>query len=200
MLASYGIIFYLLKLAMREILKFFFIIIIFFQCFHGMISQTYSRTFAGLTAVPRNIPNGTTWISLQYNLIRIIDDSSFNYADFSSVTTLVLYDNSIEIISKCAFAGFTSLKTLLLSNNQLRELELNCRNLPNLSRLDLQFNLLVAMPAFYGNCSVLDTLELSFNDIDQIISEDFENITNVNSIKLGSNDVINFPSFHGSKI
>ena len=96
---------------MGKIFKFFTVIIIFFQPFHGMISQTYSRMFGGLTAVLRDIPNGTTWISLQYNLIRTIDDSSFNYADFSSVTTLVLYDNSIEIISKDAFAGFTSLKS-----------------------------------------------------------------------------------------
>ena len=185
---------------MGEIFKFFSIIIIFFQCFQGMISQTYSRMFGGLTAVPRDIPDGTTWISLQYNLIRIIDDSSFYYADFSSVTTLVLYDNSIEIISKGAFAGFANLKRLLLSNNRLRELELDCNDLPNLSELDLQSNLLVAMPAFHGNCSSLEILELSFNNIDQIISEDFENITNVNSIKLGSNDVISFPSFHGSNI
>ena len=178
----------------------FLVIIILCQCFHGMISQSYSRTFGGLSAVPRNIPDGTTWINLQFNSIRTIDESSFNYADFSSVTNLILSENAIEIISKDAFVGFTSLQKLLLGNNLLRELEVNCRDLPNLSELEIRQNLLVAMPAFHGNCSSLGTLELSFNNIDKIISEDFENITNINSIKMRSNGLINFPSFHGSNI
>ena len=183
-----------------ETLKFYSLIIIFSQCFYGTVCQIYSRNFAGLTTVPRNIPDGSTWISLQFNLITTIDDSSFNYADFSSVTTLILYDNQIESISKAAFAGFTSLRTLLLSNNRLRELDLDCRDLPNLSELQLHNNLLAVMPAFHGNCSSLESLELSFNDIYEITSKDFENITNVNSIKLKSNGIINFQSFHGLSI
>ena len=159
---------------MGKIFKCFSVVIILFQCFHGMISHSYHRTFGGLSTVPRNIPNGTTWINLQYNSIRTVDESSFNYADFSSVTTLILSENRIEIISKDAFAGFTSLKKLQLISNLLRELEVNCRYLPNLSELEIRYNLLVAMPAFHGNCSSLETLDLSYNNIDKIISEDFE--------------------------
>ena len=185
---------------MGEITKFFLIIVIFLQCFRGLFSQTYRNSNVGLTVVPTDIPDGTRRIELHYNDIRIINDSSFSFIDVSVVTDLYLYNNKIESISKGAFTGFTSLESLYLSNNKLSELELNCNDLPNLNRLDLQYNLLIAVPAFYGSCSSLETLLLSYNDIDKTTVNDFENITYIRSITLKSNKLEDFQSFHGSAI
>ena len=125
---------------MAEIVKLFLLIIIPLQCFRGMVSQTYRNSSAGLTTVPTDIPDGTTKIALHYNDIRTIEDSSFSYFDGSIVTELLLFGNKIENISKNAFVGFKSLESLDLGNNKLRELELNCNDVPNLNRLDLENN------------------------------------------------------------
>ena len=185
---------------MGEIAKLFLLIIIPLQCFRGKVSQTYRNSSAGLTAVPTDIPDGTTKIALHFNDIRTIEDSSFSYIDVSIITELVLFVNKIENISKDAFVGFTSLETLLLSSNKLRELDINCNDLPNLNRLDLENNLLTAMPDFYGSCSSLQYLILSNNKIDRTTANDFENITYIRAITLKSNKLVNFQSFHGSNI
>ena len=185
---------------MGKMAKLFLIIVVLLQCFCGLVSQTYRNSNAGLKAVPTDIPDGTRRIELYSNDIRIINDSSFSFVDVSEVTDLYLFNNKIENISKGAFAGFTSLESLYLSNNQLSALELNCNDLPNLNTLDLKHNLLTAVPGFYGICSSLVTLSLSYNEIDKTTANDFEKITYIRSITLTSNKLENFQSFHGSDI
>ena len=81
----------------------------------------YYKIASGLTAIPDTIPQEAKKIDISSNEITIIPENAFaNYLDCSC---LYMNNNSISRIESGAFFGLGKLKSLLLWNNVLTELD-----------------------------------------------------------------------------
>ena len=155
----------------------------------AVIYYGYSQ---GLTSIPTDIASNTFRIDIRNNHIQNIDDSSFSFTTFTALEEIYLYNNEIESISRGAFTGLTKVTTLGLTNNKIQELELSANDLPLLDELKLENNEMTTMPVFHGSFSVLKTIFLNINKISTISSENFENITGLETIYISSNELAAF--------
>ncbi len=80
----------------------------------------------------------------------------------------------------------TNLKTLLLNNNQIKEIPPFLGALQNLEVLDLDSNLIRSLPSEIGSLKKLKRLDISNNEIDQVPAS-FENLQNLETLYLQFN-------------
>lgn len=94
------------------------------------------------------------------------------------------YNRLREFIVPC---DFPALKTLNLSNNRITHVAVEPTQLPQLTELNVSFNMLSALPANLAAClPALRTLRANSNKIDNISASMFENME---IIDLGNNDI-----------
>ena len=157
-------------------------------------NHIYDGSDQGHTSVPTDIPSGMSYIYLKNNNISYINDESFDetYTDFSTVDQLDLDVNQIETVSERAFKGFPSVKTIFMYNNKLEYILFMEEDIPQLEFLYLEDNHLTQIPKFYGFFQSLRILYLTANSISHACGEDFENITNIDTIDLSRNCLITF--------
>ena len=172
------------------------LILIILQYFGGLSSQTFYGNYKGYEYVPTNIPDGITDLHLYGNKITELNDTSFNYSDFSRVRRAKIESNRIRNITKRAFEKFASLETLELSHNKLTTFEMTSHYYPNLATLEIISNKLSTLPKFNGYFGKLRYLYLNSNNIKYVYAQDFENITNLYYLNLYRNGLLAFESFY----
>ena len=159
-----------------------------------MSCDRYDGSYEGYTSVPTDIPSGMKYIYLDDNDISHINDESFDETstDFSTVEELHLDYNLIESVSERAFEGFQSLTEIHLHSTEIEYIVFKEDDIPQLEYLNLELNQLAQIPTFHGFFQSLTTLYLTENSISHIGAEDFENITNIDSLYLGDNYLVIF--------
>ena len=136
------------------------VMIIMIQNFVPLSFQSYDGSNKNLDSIPEDIPTGSTEIKLDRNNIGETTDGSFGDSKFSQVLTVTLKSNVITSVSRRAFAGFSSLRVLILESNKLEELEILASDLPSIRELSLRSNSLKEMPQFTGIFNSLKLLDL----------------------------------------
>ena len=127
---------------------------------------------SGLTEVPDSLPEQTDWLLLSGNNISSLSlKNTANNETIYHLSKLDLYDNNIGNISSEMVDNFiesNSLMYLDISNNQLRSLPENIRNITSLKTLKLSGNI------FECSCENFWMKEWLLNETG--IVKDFENI------------------------
>jgi len=102
------------------------------------------------------------------------------------ITTLDLSRKGLTRLPDDIFDGFSNLKTLYLSDNQLTELPDSIGNLTKLERLSLVMNQLTELPEWIGNLTNLIKLELNINQLTEL-PDSIGNLTNLERLYLDGN-------------
>ena len=170
------------------------ILIVIITLFKYINSNNYLKDAEGYTTIPNDIGNGITYISISFNPISHIGDDSFDETstDFSTVLHLRLEKNRIETFSERALLGFDELSVLRLNGNRIHNVVFNVEIIPKLEQLEIKNNRLNQLPTFYGIFTSLKRLYLSENLILRIRGNDFQNITNIQELRLSNNRLISF--------
>lgn len=110
--------------------------------------------------------------------------------DFPLVSSLILSKNNITTISPDAFLHLPDLKTLDLSENAISDLPINILYpLSKLTEINLSKNLLTVLRSGQFNESVINVINLSGNDIQEIETNTFQDLLFIHTIDLGSNSI-----------
>lgn len=106
-----------------------------------------------------------------------------------SLNSLVLRNNSINMLEPSTFQGLINLKTLDLSRNQLRAMPSDAlESCYRLIHLDLSRNCIEEIDnSSFSTLIHLETLDLSWNSISFIASNTFQNLVQLNSLNLSNN-------------
>ncbi|CAH1253777.1 IGFALS [Branchiostoma lanceolatum] len=175
----------------------------------------------GLTSIPDNIPNTTTYLDLDDNAIQTMKNSAFidlpnlsylegndittfdsgTFSGLSSLSILDLHNNDIVTIASGAFGGLGNLWTLNLDDNNVDNIDNGTFiGLSRLRNLYLRNNGIsnIINGAFKG-LSRLYVLFLSNNTITNINSDIFTGLFNIQHLNLDFNPIanINGSSFSG---
>ncbi|XP_078807226.1 leucine-rich repeat-containing protein 3B-like [Oryzias latipes] len=120
----------------------------------------------GFAHVPRGIPHGT-WL-------------------------LELGGNNLSVISSRAFAGLWSLRVLVLTNSNIRDIQPQAFfSLSFLEKLDLSWNQLATLPVdFSASLSALKELRLEHNDLRYISGYSLEFLDNMEKLDLSHNRLV----------
>ena len=138
-------------------------------------------------------------LSLSQNIIKILDINSFGYGVSSELIRLDMSYNGLRQIDSNAFNSFNrTLKELLLQNNELNSYNLKfVQHLPNLSELNLDFNLINQLDNFMFTKSVsLESLTLQGNSIqfDDDSKFVFQGLANLQRLNLARNNIKYLPN------
>ena len=98
----------------------------------------------------------------------------------------------ITTVIRRAFAGFSSLRVLILESNKLKQLEILASDLQSTVELSLKSNSLDKVTQFTGSFNSLKLLNLAKNEITHVNSKAFENIQKTERLDLTSNKVVEF--------
>ena len=172
--------------------KSIFVVIFIFMQINCNFCDSYKGENKGYVSVPTDIGNNVRIIDLDRNNISYINDGSFNETstDFSNVRSIYLSENRIEKITERAFKGFHKLKYFRLNNNRPRNMTLIEEDIPKLVSLLVEENQLTELPKFCGFFRSFIQLYVRGNFISHVGGDDFENITNVDSIYLSNNRLL----------
>ena len=132
--------------------------------------------------------HGVREVRLQHNTFTNIPESLSFFGD--TLTTVSLAHN--QLVGESYFAGeeldLTALKELNLSANRITSLvPLTARlRAPNLEKLDVSYNRIVALPALRDAFPSLTVLQISNNHLEQL---EFESIEGLKSVDANNNDI-----------
>ncbi|KAJ3587211.1 hypothetical protein NHX12_010809 [Muraenolepis orangiensis] len=117
----------------------------------------------GLTEIPANLPEGTSEIRLEQNLIKTVPAGAFTA--YKKLKRMVLYGNKITELPKGLFDGLVSLQLLLLNANKINCLRVNTfQDLQNLNLLSLYDNKLQSISkGLFTPLRSIKTLHLAQN-------------------------------------
>ena len=181
---------------MKTINEYMLLILIVLLNFGPAFNQVFRGINQNYKWIPTDIPDGIVDLRIYSNNILEINDTSFNYSNFSLVKYANLRYNGIRSISRNAFARFTRLVTLNLDSNRLTHFEIVSTYMPDLETVKICCNQLSAVPKFDGVFGNLKTLYLGNNNIRYVYAQDFQNITNLVYLFMQSNNMIAFESFY----
>ncbi|XP_078423973.1 amphoterin-induced protein 2-like [Cetorhinus maximus] len=123
-----------------------------------------------LTAVPRTLHKVVTSLDVSYNSISILG-SNWAPAILDRLKTLILNHNSIDFLSRGAFAPTPQLRYLDLSSNKLRKLD----------------------DSSFQGLNSLETLLLYNNQVTQVSAGAFEGLYKLRKLYLSQNLISHFP-------
>ncbi|NXC41831.1 LRC66 protein, partial [Penelope pileata] len=159
-------------------------------------------SFTGLSTVPEDLSPTAVTADLSYNNIKTFLCTNGRNEDWM-LKHLNLSNNLISELSIAAFRNVPLLETLNLNGNSISTLTLDIptpahgskafgkvhRFLPALKVLSAERNRLGAVPAGLGLLRSLQTVHLSFNGIQQIDVNDFQNCSQLKNIYLQNNKI-----------
>lgn len=135
--------------------------------------------------------------SLQLSMFLSSNQFPFNLLlKLSSLISLNLSFNNLNIFPSDFLNHFNSLKILNLNSNSIRSLPLEIIRLTNLNRLSLHKNLLDSFPylelEYFINLSYLD---LGSNRIESLSSQYIQKSSSLKTLKLDRNNILNLPTY-----
>ncbi|XP_070557642.1 insulin-like growth factor-binding protein complex acid labile subunit [Ptychodera flava] len=169
-----------------------------------------------LTSVPKDLPNATQCLQLNYNTITSIApldfqnltellylDLSYNeiqelpaytFSNNTKLEALLLGSNQLTFIHDTAFEGLNELKDLVLTENALKLIPAAVQNLRSLVSIHLYQNRIESMPSqtFLG-LNNLQFVNLHDNYIAWVAQDVLWNLTELNNIYLTANRIENLP-------
>lgn len=130
-------------------------------------------------------------LDLRNNSIGFIEDNTF--LPLYNLHTLNLAENRLHTINEELFNGLFVLSKLTLSNNLIRNIESNAfKNCSDLKELDLSTNQLHEIPSAIQNLTMLRTLDMGENQIENIrIDGVFRNLNQLTGLRLIDNQIGN---------
>lgn len=129
-------------------------------------------------------------LDLRNNSIGYIDDNTF--LPLYNLHTLNLAENRLHTINDELFNGLFVLSKLTLNNNLISIIETNAfKNCSDLKELDLSTNQLQDVPDAIQNLTMLRTLDLGENQINEIGSGSFRNLNQLTGLRLIDNQIGN---------
>ncbi|XP_044133081.1 leucine-rich repeat-containing G-protein coupled receptor 5 isoform X2 [Bufo gargarizans] len=160
------------------------------KCFDGLHSlETLDLNYNNLDEFPAAIKTLRNLKELHFydNPIQHVGRSAFQH--LPELRTLIL-NGASQITEFPDLTGTTSLESLTLTGAQLVSLpSVICDQLPNLQMLDLSYNLIKDLPSFSG-CQRLQKIDLRHNEIYEIRSNTFQQLTVLRSLDLAWNKII----------
>ncbi|XP_070242540.1 relaxin receptor 1 isoform X10 [Bos mutus] len=144
-----------------------------------------------LRAVP-SVSSNVTFMSLRRNLIRKLPPNVFKR--YHGLQTLCLQNNKIRSVSVYAFRGLYSLTKLYLSHNRITLLKPGVfEDLHRLEWLVLMNNILTRLPdkSLCQHMPRLHWLNLSYNPIQTIQANQFDNLIKLKSLSLEGIEISN---------
>lgn len=143
------------------------------------------NTIVTLINISCTIPT-MSYLQVRQNRLRYVYSSVFKLCVY--VTKLDLADNILEIIQEDAFTPMRSLKILTLSKNRFLSVPSAIRNLPNLSKLDLNTNKITAVKCQdFSKMTKLIELNLYNNSIQDLKPCVFEDLVELQILRLQNN-------------
>lgn len=138
-------------------------------------------------------------LSLSQNIIKILSINSFGYGISSELIRLDMSYNGLRQIDSNAFSSFNkTLKELLLQNNELNSYNLKfVQNLPTLTELNLDFNLINKLDNFmFSKSASLESLTMQGNSIqfDDDSKFVFQGLSGLQRLNLARNTIKYLPN------
>ena len=137
------------------------------------LQVAHDLSYKKLKEVPQNIPKNTTYINMGYNQLKTLKHGFFK--DLGQVTWIALNSNKIAKIEKGAFLGLPrNLWTLILSKNKLETLNaemwmgIKKNGYLIISQNEIRF---ISLNCFGPNLLVTRQLDLHGNRIVQVTPE-----------------------------
>lgn len=128
-------------------------------------------------------------IQLGANEIKKIRKSDWPKSD--SLKTIVLSSNQLKYIG---FKKNHSITLLDLSENKLKRIPRSIRKLKQLKFLDLSKNEIKRIPCFIKNMDSLQEIKLNYNQVQSLSKRDIQKLKNLRSIHIGANGISELPN------
>uniref|UniRef100_A0A0P4W5L7 Protein slit n=1 Tax=Scylla olivacea TaxID=85551 RepID=A0A0P4W5L7_SCYOL len=144
----------------------------------------------GFTHVPLHLPEDTTELRLEQNLITEVPQRAF--APFKRLRRIDLSNNQITAIAGDAFLGLKSLASLVLYGNKITELAAGVfSGLSSLQLLLLNANRITCLRRdAFADLRSLNLLSLYDNNIKTIQNGTFDTLSSIQTLHLGRNPFV----------
>lgn len=154
------------------------------------IENLHQRAFVGLVFLIN--------LNMENNKIRSIYPGTFS--GVKKIESVNLRHNSITILSSEGFAELKNLQTLILAENKISTIDSKAFNgLESLTTMDLSNNQITTVNGIF-NLTRLQYLDLSYNEINNLNGQEFENLTSLLEIKLSHNKLTKIPAYEFSTL
>ena len=128
-------------------------------------------------------------LNLSDNYIEVITDNVFK--NLGNLKSLDLTRNRLSVVTSQTLSGLRSATHLLLGNNRIQSVQSMASLAQTLLVLDLSNNRLAYAPEALGDLKVLQTLDLSHNDLKSIEGASFLRMGSLWRLQLNGNSVRN---------
>ena len=149
---------------------------------NNKIDKTTANDFENITYIRS--------ITLKSN--KLVNFQSFHGSNIlmSRTSEVLLSSNELTVIDARTFEGFDILYRIHIYENKVKKFSITSSDVPRLAEIYLYENAMEEFPKFYGVMNNLKYLVLSRNQISYISPESFENITNLESLDLSQNELM----------
>ena len=143
-------------------------------------------------ATANDFENITYIRSLTLKSNKLVNFQSFHGSNIlmSRASEVLLSSNELTVIDARTFEGFDILYRIHIYENKVKKFSITSSDVPRLAEIYLYENEMEEFPKFYGVMNNLKYLVLSHNQISYISPESFENITNLESLDLSQNELM----------
>lgn len=129
-------------------------------------------------------------LNVEYNQIETIEPNTFSA--MNNLHTLILSHNKLTAIDSSALSGLFVLSLLSLDNNEIVHINPDSfKNCSSLKDLNLNGNALKSIPWAVQNLTLLKTVDLGENVIDQLESPRLIGLPNLYGLRVTGNRVVN---------
>lgn len=136
------------------------------------------------------------WVGLQHlhlgsNGLKSVAKSSEDFSPLTSLTSLDLSRNSIQVLHTFVFVGLPLLTHLNLSHNQLHTIASGAFVLPALQVIDLSHNAMVEVEQhLFDTSPALSTIKFSHNKISRLLDGTFSHLVDIPLIDFSHNAIM----------
>jgi len=136
------------------------------------------------------------WVGLQHlhlgsNGLKSVAKSSEDFSPLTTLTTLDLSRNSIQVLHTFVFVGLPLLTHLNLSHNQLHTIASGAFVLPALQVIDLSHNAMVEVEQhLFDTSPSLSTIKFSHNKISRLLDGTFSHLVDIPLIDFSHNAIM----------